>query len=293
MLKEKYGPWAVIVGGSEGIGACFATQLAEQGFNLVLIARKPDPLRTLKDGIGASFDVEVRTLALDVTSDEMLATVAAATDDVEVGLLIYNAGASSPKPFLDSPLSDALNTIRLNPIGQISLAHHFGQKMRQRGKGGMIFLGSLAGAAGGAGHAAYCASKAFTQILAESLWAELAPAGIDVLGLIIAATMTPFMERSGFPGDASSAALSDTITTQRMGSDNDDPTDAPPGVANIPFADPADIARIGLENIGNGPIQLPPELAGAFSYLAGAPRSEAALFTSKGIAAMSFTQSSH
>lgn len=290
MLKEKYGPWAVIVGGSEGIGACFATQLAEQGFNLVLIARKPDPLRTLKDEIGASFDVEVRTLALDITSDEMLAKVAAATDDVEVGLLIYNAGSSSPKPFLDSPLSDALHTIRLNPIGQISLAHHFGQKMRQRGKGGMIFMGSLAGAAGGAGHAAYCASKAFTQVLAESLWAELAPAGIDVLGLIIAATMTPFMERSGFSRDALSAASSDAATAQQAGSDNEGP---PAGVANIPFADPADIARIGLENIGNGPIQLPPELAEAFAYLAGAPRAEASLFTSKGIAAMKFAEPSH
>lgn len=258
MDKEKYGPWAVIIGGSEGVGASFAHQLAGEGINVFLIARKPGPLAEAKEQIEARFGVEVGTLSLDVTADDMLDQVARATRDLDVGLLIYNAGSAVPKAFLDSPLSAALNTIRLNPVGQISFAHHFGQRMRERGRGGMIFVGSLSGNAGGGGHAAYCGSKAFTQMLSEALWAEFKPLGIDVLGLIIGATRTPWMERAGLPLD----------------------------LPEYPADDPDDVARAGLENLANGPIQTPAHLQEAFAFLSSAPRDKAAMLATQGIASM-------
>ena len=92
--KDVYGPWAVVAGGSEGVGAAFAHQLADAGLNLVLVARKPGPLAETAEQVRAK-GVEVRTLELDLTDPGALKAVRAATDDVEVGLLIFNAGANS------------------------------------------------------------------------------------------------------------------------------------------------------------------------------------------------------
>ena len=105
-----------------------------------------------------------------------------ATECLKVGLLLYNAGAAhGAAPFLEQPLERSLSLIGLNPIGQVSLAHHFGQGMVARGRGGIVFIGLAAGAIGSGGIVTYCASKAFTQVLAEGLWAELKPRGVGVL----------------------------------------------------------------------------------------------------------------
>ena len=90
----KYGPWAVIAGGSEGVGAEFATQLADQGFNLVLLARKEGPLAEAADASRAR-GVEVRTLSVDLLAPDALDRIRQITDDIDVGLFIYNAGANT------------------------------------------------------------------------------------------------------------------------------------------------------------------------------------------------------
>src|SRR5207245_7420776 len=88
---EKYGPWALVIGGSEGVGAAFARLLAADGFKLVLVARKPGPLEELAAELRAG-GAEVRLLSADLAQPEVLAQVRTVTDDIEVGLLIYNAG---------------------------------------------------------------------------------------------------------------------------------------------------------------------------------------------------------
>src|SRR3954452_17294909 len=90
----KYGPWAVIAGGSEGVGAEFARMLAEDGFNLVLIARKDGPLQDTAQRC-RDLGVEVRALSLDLLEPHAVSRAVEATSDIEVGLLIYNAGAST------------------------------------------------------------------------------------------------------------------------------------------------------------------------------------------------------
>src|SRR5829696_6441972 len=90
----KYGPWVVIAGGSEGVGSEFARMLAEDGFNLVLIARKRAPLEDTARRC-RELGVEVRALSLDLLEPESVSRVVEATSDIEVGLLIYNAGAST------------------------------------------------------------------------------------------------------------------------------------------------------------------------------------------------------
>ncbi|MEZ4331566.1 MAG: SDR family NAD(P)-dependent oxidoreductase [Myxococcota bacterium] len=244
MFQQRYGPWAVIVGGSEGVGASFARKLARAGLDLVLLARKPGPLAELEKALRSEFPVEVRTASLDVTAPDLLAQVKRLTDDLDVGLLIYNAGSVLPQPFLDAPLEDALHAMRLNPIGQLTLCHHFGRRLRARERGGIILVGSISGCAGAAGTAVYSGAKAFTQRFGEGLWAALKPCGVDVLTLVIGATRTPFMERAGLPLDH----------------------------PDMPASDPDDIAQLGLDELANGPVQVPAHLQETFAALSSMPR---------------------
>ena len=142
MLAKQYGPWAVILGGSEGVGVSFARKLAAEGINLVLVARKPEPLEVLADAVRADFHVEVRTLSADLVAvDTALEQVRALTDDVEVGMLIYNAGTDNKSSdFLDRSFEGAERTIALNAIGQAKFSYHFAAKMRERGRGGILTI---------------------------------------------------------------------------------------------------------------------------------------------------------
>jgi short-subunit dehydrogenase len=236
---RRYGPWALIAGGSEGIGACVAADLAAAGINIVLVARKTEPLEALAAELRERADVEVRTLALDLTSEDLLDRMRAATDDIAVGLMVYNAGASHRTgPFLDWPLEDVLKVVRLNTLAPAVLAHHFGRKMAARGAGGIVLMGSLAGAAGSPSVVPYAGAKAFSQVFSEGLWWELKQAGVDVLHVVVGSTITPAMERLGI--------------VQRQNE-----------------ADPPElVARHALANLANGPVVVVPSMQARFAALA-------------------------
>ncbi len=233
----KYGPWAVIAGGSEGIGSAIARDIAKQGINSVLIARKPEALLAVETELRA-LGVEVRTLALDLTAPDMLSRIRAVTDDLEVGLLVYNAGAS-PRTgfFVDWPLEDVLKVIRLNVEGQAVLAHHFGQRMAARGRGGIVLMGSLAGVAGSPSVAAYSGAKAFSQMLGESIWWELKQRGVDVLHVVVGQTDTPAMARLGIVYPEGESVTGEAV------------------------------AQHTLANLANGPILVMPEMQEGFVQL--------------------------
>jgi short-subunit dehydrogenase len=255
MFAKQYGPWAVIAGGSEGVGASFARKLAAKGINLALVARKPGPLAELAAEIKAGSGVEVRTLSTDLTAPDMLDRVRSLTDGVEVGMMIYNAGAVTRfSEFLDASLEDALNMVRLNVVGQTSLAHHFGVGMRARRRGGIILVGSMAGYAGGPGEICYSAGKAYSRILAEGLWYELKPHGVHVLGLTLGLTRTPAMARLG------------------MAMDN--PQFVP--------AEPDIVAQEGLDNLADGPIWTAGGSDEGAKYLSTLPRAQAVEFMAQG-----------
>lgn len=144
--RERYGEWALIAGGSDGIGAAFADQLAQRGINLVLLARREETLNRCAAAIRGQHDVEVRTLCADLTSTDLAEKVAAATTGLQIGMLVYNAGSpTSMGRFLDPPVAGALQLVALNCTGPVTLAHLLGGEMRKRGRGGMIFMTSAAG----------------------------------------------------------------------------------------------------------------------------------------------------
>ena len=232
---EQYGPWALIAGASEGIGLEFADQLAAQGLNLVLLSRSQAKLDKARQALLDKHGIEVRTIAADLTSAGFIEEVASSTADIEVGTMIYNAGAvHQAEYFLDRPVDEWLGLVDLNCRGPVLLAHHFGKAMRDRKRGGMIFLSSMASLGGGSYMATYAATKAFDVILPQSLWHELKPDNVHVLCLIAGATRTPAMADAGL----------DLSEEQEGG----------PAIM-----DAADVASEGLANLGNGPVWIPGE----------------------------------
>jgi short-subunit dehydrogenase len=221
-----YGPWAVVAGGSEGVGAEFARLLAEAGVHLVLIARKPGPLEQTAAtcrGLG----VEVRTLALDLVDATSVGRIVDATAGLEVGLLIYNAGANTcSEQFLDADPADFARVVDLNVGTMMALVSHFGRPMRDRRRGGLLLVGSMAGYLGSMRHTVYGGVKAFGRIFAEGLWLELREYDVHVLELVLGVTRTPAMERVGLNFD----------------------------VPGLRVSEPADVAREGLAQLPNGPI---------------------------------------
>ena len=249
MFGKHYGPWAVIAGGSEGVGAAFARKLGAQGINLFLLARKPDPLVELSKEIAQQSRVEVRAAPLDLTRPDMLDQVKALTAGLEVGLFIYNAGLEGGHGlFVDRPLEAAMQIIRLNVVGPTALCHHFGGAMRQRGRGGIILVGSLGGCAGAANIAAYTASKSFEQILGEGLWYELKPFGVNVLSYVIGNTRTPAIARYGTRLEES----------------------------GIPLMESDDVAQEGLDHLEDGPTWFAGETNRAFAKMLCTPDRRAA-----------------
>lgn len=192
----RYGPWAIVAGASEGLGAEFATELAARGLNLVLIARRPPVLEELAEVIRNEYDVDVRALALDLGESNIASKLDEATSELEIGLLIYNAAYSLIGPFLDATIDEHSTELNVNCRAPLTLTHLFGRRMTDRGRGGIVLLSSMAGLQGSPLIANYAATKAYNLILAEGLWDELRESGVDVLACCAGATRTPNYERS-------------------------------------------------------------------------------------------------
>ncbi len=247
-LKERYGPWALLVGGSEGIGEHIARKLAKDGINIILVARKPEALAATAQILRDESGVEVRTIQLDISRDDMLERIQEVTDGLEVGLLLHNVGgAKGFGPFVDCKLDHVMAAVRNNPIALTKLAHHFGGAMAKRGRGGILMIGSIAGNAGGYYLASYSAAKAWNQILMEALWAEMQPRGVDVLAIPIGAANTPARIRSG------------TIDDDQM---------------NV--VSPEEVAQQALDQLPHGPVYVLPEHRDFFDSLNTPQRRESA-----------------
>jgi len=207
-FATKYGPWAVVAGASEGLGAEFARQLAARGLNLVLIARRPAPLEACARSLREVFAIEVRTLSVDLASADLQPALRAETDGIEVGLLVYNAAQSYIGPHLDQELDAHLRVVDVNCRAPLVLIHEFGRPMAARGRGGIILMSSIAGLQGSALIATYAATKAYDLVLGEALWEELRGRGVDVLAFLAGATRTPnFVASSPKTTSALSAAM--------------------------------------------------------------------------------------
>jgi short-subunit dehydrogenase len=194
-FRHRYGPTALVAGASEGIGRAFAFELAELGMHLVLVARRAPPLDALSAELRAAFPIDVATVACDLADDRAAEQLEEACRGREVGLLVYNAAASSVGPFLATPLAEHLRTIAVNARGPVLLIHRLAGAMIERGRGGVVIMSSLTAFQGTPLVALYGATKAFDLVLAEGLGSEFAERGVDVLACCAGATLTPGYER--------------------------------------------------------------------------------------------------
>jgi short-subunit dehydrogenase len=195
-FKDRYGPWAVIAGASEGVGLAFAQALAARQVNVVLLSRRQSVLDELATEMQATWGIDTRALAVDLSEADAARTVAERTADLEVGLFIYCAGADPNfGPFLEAPLAAAESMVVRNCLVPTQLCYHLAPPMVARGRGGIILVSSGAALVGARRMVAYGASKAFDLVLGEALWAELHDQGVDVLSLVLGVTDTPALRR--------------------------------------------------------------------------------------------------
>ena len=179
-FKEKYGPWAIVTGANAGIGKSIATNLASRGINIIAVARRQGLLDELQVELSENYGVEVRTLRVDLTDPESISKIELLTSDLEIGLVVPNAGVEMSGQFIESSLQANEHMLRLNVLAPMQLARVFGARMAQRSKGGILFVSSLFGYQGIPHVANYAATKAYILSLGEALYAEMKPHGVDV-----------------------------------------------------------------------------------------------------------------
>ena len=192
LFNDKYGPWAIIVGAAEGLGEAYCIALAKRKMNLVMIDNRFSELKILADRLNEEYNVSTQTLHLDLNNKDASKIILEAVNELDTGLLIYNAAYSQIKPFVDYTKEELDAFIMVNASSQIQLIHAFAKKLIIQGKtGGILMMSSLAGLIGMQMVAPYAATKAFTWNLAEALNYELKPHHIDVMACISGATATP------------------------------------------------------------------------------------------------------
>jgi short-subunit dehydrogenase len=186
-FHKKYGPWAVVAGASEGLGAAYSKALAARGLNLILVARRLELLEALANRLQAKYGIQVRSLRLDLSSPEAAEQIDRETNALEIGLLVYNAAYSAVGAFFEHSLEDHLREVDT----PLSLVNTFGKRMLAAGHGGILLMSSLSAFQGSAYISTYSATKAFNIVLAEGLWEEWRQSGVDVLACVAGAIRTP------------------------------------------------------------------------------------------------------
>ena len=194
---DRYGPWAVVTGASDGIGRAIATELAAEGFSLALVARRKGILIEFAEELAAQYGTESRVIDADLGSNTGIRSVEVETKDLDVGLLVAAAGFGTSGPFVEGDLDTELDMIAVNCDAIAALAHVFARRLVERGRGGIVMMSSLVAFQGVPRAANYSATKAYVQSFAEGLAVELGPYGVDVVASAPGPVRSGFDKRAG------------------------------------------------------------------------------------------------
>ena len=191
-------PTALVTGASAGIGTVFAQRLANDGYDLVLVARDRERLEKL----AAELPTESEVLAADLTDAAQLATVEDRLRDEArpIALLVTNAGFATAGQFVELAVDGEEREIRLNVIALVRLTHAAARGMVQRGNGGIINVSSLASYQPGPYNATYAATKAYVTSFSHAIHEELRGKGVTVTVSCPGPTRTEFAERAELQG---------------------------------------------------------------------------------------------
>ena len=195
-FRARYGPWALVAGAAVGLGAEWARQIAERGLDVVLVdrdgARCEEAAVRVREATGAA----TLSVTIDLARSDVATALASAVGDREIGLLVYNAAIGTVSRFLELTPTHMQAMLDVNCRGMLLLAHALAPAMVARSRGGLVLLSSMSGNFGSEQLAVYAATKAFALVLGDALWAELHPAGVDVLVVQPGSTRTPGWQSS-------------------------------------------------------------------------------------------------
>jgi len=195
--KKRFGPWALVTGASSGIGKEFARQIAASGINVVLVARRENLLKQAGAEFSKRYGVEHRVIVLDVSQEDFIGQLASATNDLDIGLVVSNAGTGNPGEFLKHDRQLLRETVRLGATAHLDIAHHFGAKLTERRRGGIVLAGAMGAENGVPLMANDGAAKAYVHSLGEALHFEFKPLGVCVTVLAAGFTDTAVIGKFG------------------------------------------------------------------------------------------------
>ena len=198
---------AVITGASSGIGAMFARKLAARGYDLLLVARREDRLRSLATELAETYHVSGDVMAADLTADADRERVAERIRSApNLGLLVNNAGFGTLGFFADCNVESQLDMHRLHVLAPVHLTHAALENLIPRGEGGVINVSSVAAFGRSAGSVSYSATKGWMNDFTAALYAELEvqKSPVKVQALCPGFTLSEFhdtlgMDRSPIP----------------------------------------------------------------------------------------------
>src|ERR1700693_2287693 len=193
--KKRFGPWALVTGASSGIGKEFAQQIAASGINIVLVARREDLLKEVGVEFSKRYGVEHRVVVLDVSREDFIRQLASATDDLDIGLVVSNAGTGNPGEFLKLDRQLLQATLQLNTVAHLDITHHCGANLAERRRGGLILVGATGAENGIPCMANDVGAKAYVHSLGEALHYEFKPLGVYVTVLAAGVTNTAVLEK--------------------------------------------------------------------------------------------------
>ena len=178
--KDRFGPWALVTGASSGIGKELTRQLAANGLNVVMAARRIDLLKELGNGIEREFSVQFRAVQVDLSEEGSIDKIKDATRDLDIGLIVSNAGAVKAGEFMTMPLKDLHDQISINVVAHMELVRHFAPRLVKRARGGVMLVGAMGASIGIPYIANPSATKAYILALGEALHFELEKHGVAV-----------------------------------------------------------------------------------------------------------------
>lgn len=193
---RKYGTWAIVTGATDGLGKQFAIQLAEIGFNLVVVARRKNLLDDLSKNLNQTYKVECIAIDLDLSANDAVSNLYEKTNHLDISLVVAAAGFGTSTNLIEADIKLEKQLIDLNCRSLMETSHLYGKKFARHKKGGLILISSLLGFHGAFGTANYAASKAYVQALGEALYFELRKHNVDVL------TVAPGPINTGFAAAA-------------------------------------------------------------------------------------------
>ena len=221
----------LITGASTGIGAVYADRFAARGHDLVLVARDRARMEELAARLRERDGVNVEVLRADLASRTDLAQVESRlVEDTRIGVLVNNAGASSPGTFVEQGPEAVGGIVDLNVTALARLAAAVAPRFAREGKGAIVNIGSVVGLAPEFGMSVYGATKAFVLYLSQALHLELGPKGVYVQAVLPAATRTEIWARAGKDVNALPAVMEagDLVDAALVGYDRRETVTIPP-----------------------------------------------------------------